>query len=81
MDIQSEKLLLIEQLLRVSDVRIMEQIRELLNKESNPIVGFDPQGRPVTHLDFIRKVEAAEFEFEQGDFQSVEEVEKESESW
>lgn len=81
MDIQAEKLLLIEQLLRVRDVRVMEQVRELLNKESNPIVGYEADGRVITLHDFIKKIEQAEKEYESGNYQSIDEVEKESEAW
>lgn len=81
MDIQAEKLLLIDQLLRISDVRVIEQIRELLKKENNPIVGYEPNGKPITQQDFIKKIEQAEREYEQGNYQMIEDLEKESESW
>lgn len=81
MDIQAEKLLLIEQLLRIRDVRVMEQVRELLKKESNPIVGYEVDGRPITQHDFIKMIEQSEKEYESGNYQTMEELEKESESW
>ena len=81
MDIQAEKLLLIEQLLRVRDVRIMEQVREILNKENNPIVGYEADERAITHLDFIKTIEQAENEYESGKYQTIDELEKESEAW
>lgn len=81
MDIQSEKLQLIEQLLRVRDVRVMEQVRELLNKENNPIVGYEADGRAITQREFIKKIEQAEEEYKSGDYQTIDELEKESEAW
>ena len=81
MDIQAEKLLLIEQLLRVRDERIMKQVRELLSKENNPIVGYEADGRAITQYDFIKKIEQAEREYESGNFQTIDEIEKESEAW
>ena len=80
MDIQAEKLLLIEQLLRVSDSKVIEQVRQLL-KNGNPIVAYEADGRPITHLDFINKIEHAEHEHAQGNYQSADELEKESERW
>ena len=35
MDIQAEKLLLIEQLLKTQDIHVIEKIRELLNNEKD----------------------------------------------
>lgn len=81
MDIQAEKLLLIEQLLRIRDERVIEQLRELLKEENNPVVGYETDGRPITQQDFIRKIEQAEEEYEQGNYQTIEKFEKESESW
>ena len=80
-DIQAEKLLLIEQLLRVKDERVMQQVRDLLRKENNPIVGYEADGRAITQHDFIKKIEQAEKEYESGNYQSIDEVEKESETW
>ena len=81
MDLQEEKLLLIEQLLRIQDARVIGEIRELLKKENNPIVGYEADGRPITHQDFIKKIERGEHEYELKNFQTIEELEKESESW
>ncbi|MEQ9413470.1 MAG: hypothetical protein RIF39_06550 [Cyclobacteriaceae bacterium] len=81
MDIQTEKLLLIEQLLRVSDAQVIEQVRELLKRENDPIVGYEADGRPITQQDFIRKIEMSEREYEQGNYQTIEGFEKESETW
>ena len=81
MDIQSEKLLLIEQLLRIRDTRVIEQVRELLKKENNPVVGYEADGRPITQQEFIKMIEQGEQEYGQGNYQTIEELEKESESW
>lgn len=81
MDIHSEKLRLIELLLRVKDVRVVEQVGEALNKVHNPIVGYEADGRGITQHDFIKAIEQAENEYSKGTYQSVEEVEKESEDW
>lgn len=81
MDIQAEKLQLIEQLLRTRDIRILEQVKELLAKENNPIVGFEANGHPITQHDFIRMIEESQEEYRQGKFQSIDDVQKESEGW
>lgn len=81
MNIQAEKLLLIEKLLRIRDVRIVEQVRELLNKENNPVVGYEADGRTITLHDFIKNIEKSEKEYESGNYQTIDELEKESEAW
>ena len=81
MNIQAEKLLLIEQLLQVQDVSVIQQISELLRKSYNPIVGYEANGKPITQEDFIRKIEHAEKEYNSGNYQSIDEIERESEDW
>jgi len=81
MDIQAEKLLLIEQLLRIRDAKVIEKVRELLKTERNPIVGYEADGRPITQQDFIKKIEEAEIEYGRGNYQAIEDLEKESERW
>ncbi len=81
MDIQGEKLLLIEQLLQIRDVRIIEQVRELLKNSYSPIVGYEANGKPITQQDFVRQIEEAENEYKSGNHQTIDEVEKESEAW
>lgn len=81
MDIQAEKLHLIEELARVQDIQIIEQIKQLLKKAHNPVVGYNASGQSITQKDFIQQIEQAENEYKSGNYQSVDEVEKESETW
>jgi hypothetical protein len=81
MDIQAEKLLLIEQILRTNDMCVLTDIREYLSKTYNPIVGYEPDGTPITQQEFIKMIEEAEKEVEQGNYQTIEEVEKEARDW
>lgn len=81
MEIEAEKLFLIEQLIRLRDVKVLQQVRELLGSEANPVVGYDGNGKPITKRDFIKQIEVAEKEYESGKYKAIEEVEKESEKW
>jgi hypothetical protein len=81
MEVEAEKLLLIKQLIQLRDVKVLHQVRELLQKEANPIVGYDAKGNPISKKEFVKDIEVAEKEYVAGNFQSIEEVEKESESW
>lgn len=81
MDLQAEKLFLIEQLLHTDDVKVLAEVRELLIKRINPIVGYEPNGTPITRQELISKLEIAEQQFKRGEYQTIEDVEKESEDW
>ena len=81
MDIQAEKLHLIEELARVQDIHIIEQIKQLLKKAHKPIIGYTANGQSITQRDFIHQIEQAENEHRSGNYQTIDEVEKESESW
>jgi len=81
MDIRSEKLLLIERIARVQDKRILAQFKDILQGETNPIVGYQANGVPITKQDFITRIETAEKDYEAGKYLDVETLEKESLSW
>lgn len=81
MDIQTQKLILIEQLVHVDDTKIIDQVRDLLRSGSNPVVGYEANGKAITQKDFIKMVEQAEDEVAMGKHQTIEELEKEAESW
>jgi hypothetical protein len=80
MDIQAEKLYLIEQLARVQDAEIIDQIKKILNKMNNPIVGYS-NGTPITKKELITRIDAAEYRIAKGDFISQEDLEKEANNW
>jgi ribulose bisphosphate carboxylase small subunit len=81
MDIQAEKLQLIEELARIQDAQIIKQIKQLLKKAYNPIAGYNSNGQSITQRDFIQQLEQAEKEYKSGNYQTIDEVEKESETW
>jgi len=78
MDIQAEKLLLIEQLLRVRDLKVIEQLREVLKKDNNQEIGYEVS---VTQYDFAKYASEAEEEYKAGKYIDIDELEKESENW
>ncbi len=81
MDIQTQKLILIEQLLHVDDTKIIDQVRKILNKSESKIIGYELTGAPISKRDLLKKVELAEKEYKEGNYQTIDELEKESESW
>ncbi len=80
MDIQAEKLFLIEQLAKVQDEEVISQVKKILVKIDNPIVGYS-NGKPISKKQFIKRIEAAEKRIESGDFTTQEDVEKEAANW
>jgi hypothetical protein len=81
MDIQAEKLHLIEELARIQDIHIIEQIKQLLKQKNNPVVGYEINGNPITRKQLIKRIEEAEKRIDSGEFITQEDLEKESESW
>ena len=81
MDIQLEKLQLIEKLTQIEDIDIIEQVRELLNQKGNQVVGYGINGTPITRKQLIRRIEEAEERIDNGEYITQEDLEKESQNW
>ena len=81
MDIQAEKLHLIEELARIHDIHIIEQIKELLKQKNNPVVGYEITGAPITRKQLIKRIEEAEKRIDNGEYVTQDDIEKESGNW
>lgn len=81
MDIQAEKLLLIEELARIEDVHVIEQIKQLLREKIDPVMGYDVKGAPISRKQLIKRIEEAETRINNGEYTTQEDLEKESENW
>jgi len=81
MDVKAEKLYLIEQLARLQDTKIIQQIKDILSSQSEPIAGYKPGGEPITKSELIARAEASNKAIKEGRLTSIEDLEKESESW
>ena len=46
MDIKTEKSYLIEQLARLEDIKVIQQIKDILSSQKEPIAGYKPDGGP-----------------------------------
>ena len=75
MDIQAEKLYLIEQLAGLQDAGMIKQIKELLQDSSKDKT---LNSRVITRSDLIARAEASEKAIEQGDITCIEAFEEES---
>ena len=82
MDIQSEKLYLIEQLTRLQDANIIQRIKEVLHStsESN-IVGYKADNDTITQADLVDRAKASNLAIEQGKTKSISEIRSNIKSW
>lgn len=81
MDIKAEKLYLIEQLARVEDIKIIQQIKDLLSSHKEPIVGYKPDGGSITRSELVARARESNKAIKEGRVISLEDLEKESEKW
>jgi len=81
MDIKAEKLYLIEQLARLQDTKIIQQIKDLLSTQTDLIVGYKSTGEPIPKSDLIAKAEASNKAIKEGRLTSIDDLEKESKNW
>jgi len=79
MDIQAEKLNLVEKILNIRTETVIEKLNSILDSEL--IVGYTVEGKPLTKDAYTKRLEVAEAQLASGDFISQEELEKESETW
>ena len=74
MDIQAEKLNLIEELIQLNDKSILKKIKSLLSLASKKI-------KPMTIEEFYAKIEASEKDIEAGNLLTHDELIKEATDW
>lgn len=79
MDLQAEKLNLVQKLLSVQKASLIEKISALLDKEMT--VGYTVDGKPLTKAMYDKRLQKAEEQIVKGNFISQEDLEKESENW
>lgn len=80
MDLQAEKYTLIEELMKVTDVNLVREIKSIL-QGSNQVVGYRPDGTPITKTRLQSDILEAKRQIESGEYTTQEDLEKESETW
>lgn len=81
MNIQTEKLSLIENLTKVEDAAVLLQIRHILGLTDDPIVGYEIDGKPITKSELNQSLKEAKKRFKAGRYTTQEGVEKEIKNW
>ncbi|HBG42601.1 MAG TPA: hypothetical protein DDZ96_02620 [Porphyromonadaceae bacterium] len=64
MSTETLKINLAQQILGISDEGLLEKVNDLLNRET--IVGYEPDGTPVTKRQFIAEMEEIERQRQNG---------------
>ena len=86
MDSQSIKLELIKLLLETDEPTLLEKVRQLLlptkkGQSKKGIVGFKPNGEPLSQAELAEKMAASVKQAENGEVVSHEDLIKEAENW
>lgn len=81
MDVQAKKLRLIEWLINIQDVGLLNQLWEVQEKSKNErdVIGYHPDGSPITAEELIARAEASNRDIEAGRVHDLEEVLEEME--
>ncbi len=82
MDIQSEKLNLIEQLIKLQDINVILKVREILQgstKEKE--VGYNPDGSIITESELISRAEASNRAIKEKKTKSIDRVRTNMKDW
>ncbi len=83
MDLQTRKLFVIQEILAVSNEKIMEKLETLLksNRSKDEILGYTLEGNPINKEAYIHDIDEARSQIKDGRYISQEELEKRSENW
>ena len=81
MDVQAEKLLLIEKLLQVKNSEVLEKVKVLLESEELDQSAFDLKGYTISDESLQNRANEANEAIERGEYKSVSQLRKETKSW
>lgn len=82
MDIQAEKLLLIEQLARLQDAAIIRKVKEVLqNSYQEKAAGYNADESLITQAELISRAEASNKAIEEGRTKSIDQVRENVKGW
>lgn len=80
MDIQAEKYYLIEELMKVQDINLVNEIKTLLLKR-NKAVAYNSTGEPITTSQMQSDILAAKERIKSGKYTRQEDLKSEVEGW
>lgn len=84
-DVQAEKKAIIQRFEQVEDADLIQAVKSILDygmrHSKHPVVGYQTSGEPITSLDLESSIAEAECDVETGNYQTIEDLRKESENW
>lgn len=81
MDVQAEKLQLIEKLLQVQDSDILERVKSLLESEESGQSAYNLKGYEISDESLQNRANEANEAIERGEYKTVSQLRKETKSW
>ncbi|MEQ8812769.1 MAG: hypothetical protein RIE59_27095 [Imperialibacter sp.] len=82
MDLQAEKLLLIEQLARLQDAATIRKVKDVLqSSRQEQVVGYDDDENIITQADLISRAEASNKAIKEGRTKSIDKVRDNVKDW
>ena len=82
MDLQAEKLLLIEQLAKLQDAAIIRRVKEVLESSyQDQVIGYNADESAITQADLVSRAEASNKAIEEGRTKSIDQVRENVKSW
>ena len=84
-DVQAEKKAIIQCVEQIDDADLIQAVKSILDygmrHNKPPVVGYRANGELITSLDLESNIVEAERDVEAGDYQTIEDLKKESENW
>lgn len=82
MDIQAEKLYVIEQVARLKDADVIQQLKRILEGTSeHRVVGYDTEGRVMAEVDLVEQAKASNLAIEKGKTKTISEIRSNIKKW
>lgn len=81
MDTQGIKLDLIQWLANLQDVKIIQHIASIKEQQSQKTNHYILPGEPMTEDEFVGRIQSARSRIQNGQFTTMEDLEKEMETW
>lgn len=80
MDLQAEKYLLIEELMKVQDIKMITQLKTILHNRDQ-VVAYETDGQPITESQMRSDILEAKERIKSGQYTTQEDLEREAENW
>ncbi|WP_109829339.1 hypothetical protein [Reichenbachiella versicolor] len=80
MDIQAEKYMVIEELLKVEDINLITQLKHII-RNRDTVIASQSSGAPITETQMRSDILAAKERIQSGKYTTQDDIEKEAENW